>query len=178
MKDKAPVKVYDPENIEIIDRRYQFIVMRERLHSVKDKFRLLRELSNCLAPGGKMMLIELVVKDEDAKNHELIKNWCDAEYHEVTPWCEDEIKDAVYRLELELDGYYDDSEDYQNAVLRDWAKFTRGLKKEELDQEFADIMMDEAKLNKTRTDAMNEGLMKLVRIELNKRKSETLLSDW
>lgn len=125
-----------------------------------------------------MMLIEFVVADEDAKNHELIENWCDAEYHPLSLWSEDEMKDAIYRLELELDGYYDDGEDYKNAVLRDWAKFTRGLQKEELDQEFVDIMMDEAELNKARTDAMNEGLLKLVRIELNRRKTEVLLPDW
>lgn len=46
MKDKASIKIYDPENIEILDRRYHFILMRERLHMVKNKFPLLRELAN------------------------------------------------------------------------------------------------------------------------------------
>ena len=46
MKDKASIKIYDPENIEILARRYHFILMRERLHTVKNKFPLLRELAN------------------------------------------------------------------------------------------------------------------------------------
>ncbi|HAA91466.1 MAG: hypothetical protein CMM48_17625 [Rhodospirillaceae bacterium] len=178
LKDKAPVKPYDPENVEIQDRRYHFILMRERLHTVKNKVRLLKELSEALTPGGKMMLIELVAVDEDAKKHALVKNWSESEYHELSLWSEDDIKDAIYHLGLELDGYYDDSDDYKNAILRDWRRFTRSLQKEELDQEFVDIMMDEAEVNKARTDAINAGILKLVRIELTRRKTHTLLSDW
>ena len=50
--------------------------------------------------------------------------------------------------------------------------------KEELTQYFVDVMMREVELNKSRTDAMNAGLLKLVRVELQRRQTETLLSNW
>jgi len=178
LKDKAPIKLYDPEHVEILDRRYHFILMRERLYTVKNKTRLLTQMADALAPGGKIMLVEFVVADKDAKDAELIKNWCKAEYETPVLFTEDEMKDCIYRLKLELKSYTDESEPYRKAVLADWAKFTKGLQKEELDQEFVDIMMDEAELNKSRTEAMNSGLLKPVRIELERRRTEILLSNW
>ncbi|MDA0656421.1 MAG: class I SAM-dependent methyltransferase, partial [Proteobacteria bacterium] len=158
-KEKAPLKVFDPEHVEILDRRYHCILTRERLHTVKNKTRLLRQMADSLAPGGKMVLMEFVVTDNDAKEADLIKAWCNAEFETPTLWSEDELKDSVYRLQLELQSYSNESESYGQTVLKDWDRFTKGLKKGELDQEFVDIMMQEAEINKSRTEAMNAGLL-------------------
>jgi cyclopropane fatty-acyl-phospholipid synthase-like methyltransferase len=178
LKEKAPLKVFDPEHVEILDRRYHCILMRERLHTVKNKRRLLRQMADSLAPGGKMVLMEFVVVDNDAKESELIKAWCKAEHETPSLWSEDELKNDVYSLKLELTAYGSVSESYCQALLKDWEGFTKGLKKEELDQEFVDIMMQEAELNKSRAAAMKAGLLKIVRLELQRRTTELLLANW
>jgi cyclopropane fatty-acyl-phospholipid synthase-like methyltransferase len=179
VKDKASVRVYHPESVDIQERRYHCILMRELLYTVHAKAPLLRTIVEALTPGGTFVLTEFVLSDEkDAKNADLVKKWCDAEFDEPSLQTEYEFKDMIYRLGLELRSYTDETEAYKAALLKDWEGFTRGLMKEELTQEFVDVMMREAELNKSRTDAMNAGLLRFVRVELQRRKTETLLSNW
>lgn len=164
LEARVPISSYDPETIELAERAYDMIIMRERLLTLKGRERVLAQMARALNPGGKVVVTDLVLSHRDKAENGAVKETFAAAG--VAPWTLGDFSDAAHRAGLVLNLFRDETGGYRRLLIDGWTEFSNNIAKETLDRAFVDTLMGEAEIAKRRIAAVNSGSLRYAYFEL------------
>ena len=177
MEKKAPITQVNLETLELQTGRYDGVLIRDRFWSFSDKEQVLRKVDSSLKAKGHLILTDLVLKDMASSAGDAVQGWIEAEGERCTPWTMDEYRDIFSDLRMEARIFKDEAEEYRALVLNGWSDFVENLANEELDRDFVDMLMEEAKSWQRMVRALETGDLCYLRIHAINMGTKTL-SDW
>ncbi len=101
MGKKVPISQFDPETVELPDRKFDCIFSKEMMHHVKVKKRLIAEVESALKPRGQFIIINYVVT-EKGKDGLKVAAWNEADGQASHFWSKEEYAAAFAEVKLDL----------------------------------------------------------------------------
>lgn len=169
LEARVPISSYDPATIELSDRAYDLIIMRERLFTLPSRERMIDRMVKALNAGGKIVVTDLMLSHDDKADNAAIK----AIYEESggEPWTLGDFNDVAQRAGLSLKMFRDETDGYRRLLIDSWTEFSNNITKETLDRAFVDVLMSEAEMVKRRIAAVNSGSLRYAYFELSHAES-------
>jgi len=177
MEKKAPISPCDIETLELQTGRYDGVLIRDRFWSIKDKEQVLRKVDSSLKSKGHLILTDLALKDTASTACDAVQSWMEAEGERCTPWTMDDYRNIFSDVRMETRIFKDEAEEYRALILNGWSDFVENLANEELDRDFVDMLMQEAKEWQRLVRALETGDLCYLRIHAINMGTKTL-SDW
>jgi len=177
MEKKAPITHFEFESLDLPTGRYDGVLIRDRFWSFKDKEQILRKVDSSLKSKGGLILTDLVLKDFASSSSEAVQGWMEAEGEGCSPWTMDEYREMFSDVRMEARIMKEETEEYRNLILKGWSDFVDNLATEELDRDFVDMLMEEAKSWQRLVRALETGDLCYLRIHAINMGTKTL-SDW
>ncbi len=177
MEKKAPISHYDIETLELQTGRYDGVLIRDRFWSIKDKELVLRKVDSSLKSKGHLVLTDLVMKDTASSAGDAVQSWIEAEGERCKPWTMGDYRDVFSDLRMEARIFKDEAEEFRALILNGWSEFVENLANEDLDRDFVDMLMEEAKNWQRLVRALETGELCYLRIHAINMGTKTL-SDW
>ena len=175
---RAPVHAYDPAIVNMPERKFDVVLMRDRGFQIKEKRRLLGCIRKALKPNGYLILTDLVLADSAAPNMSPLSAWIASEVIKVEPWA---VRDYRYTLEetgFEVRQFEDDTDFYRNAAIEGWKMFMKILQKQQgLSRSYVSTFLQEADLWQKRIKAIEAGQLRFLRVQAQ-NPDRHLLSEW
>jgi cyclopropane fatty-acyl-phospholipid synthase-like methyltransferase len=176
MEKKATLTPFDPDVVELPERKYDRILSRELLSAVKDKAPLLNKMTLSMRPKGEMLVTDFVAGDApDAAKK--IKAWLAREpapRHILTP---QEMVDALKVCGLDVPV----ADDMTDVYLAQIAESLRGLEKAvRTDRTVAlsEHLMRETAIWLERADMLHSKVLRMYRFHALKANAPKPMSDW
>jgi SAM-dependent methyltransferase len=144
MARKAKILSYEPDRLDLPERRYTGILCRDRVFRFAHKEAFLERCALGLKPGGHLVITDLNARTSDARTTRAIENWTARETDPIDLWTPDQMTSGLTRFGLEMRYGEDATNAYRSKLLRGWARFVDGLSKEDLTRDFVDELMREA----------------------------------
>ncbi|MGE4218075.1 MAG: methyltransferase domain-containing protein [Alphaproteobacteria bacterium] len=165
LANRAPVHAYDTARMDLPDRKFDAVLMRDRGFQIKEKRRLLASIRKALKPGGYLILTDLALADTAAPNMSPVSAWLRAEVIKAEPWA---VRDYRYALEetgFEIRQFEDDSDFYRNASVEGWKMFMKILQKQQgLSRTYVSTFLQEADIWQKRLKAIDAGQVRFLRV--------------
>lgn len=170
MGKKCPISGFDPATLELPERKFDGVLIRERLYNHPDKKHTLREVAKTLRPGGHIVLTDFVVASEEKRGEKAVANWLNRAAKGAHPWTVADHKKALKELNFDIRISEDETDDYHMMILEGWQRFVDALSKPDLTREFVNRMMPEAEAWLLLTRALESGGLRYHRFHAIKTK--------
>ncbi|MCR9218894.1 MAG: class I SAM-dependent methyltransferase [Alphaproteobacteria bacterium] len=169
MERRCPIKPLDEEALDLGERRCDGVMLRERLHRIRNKQKLLDDIFTALKPYGHLVLTDLVLESESAADHPVVAGWLKraeeraADGSTLHLWTKADVKKGILSNRMDLRIFEDETEKYLGLVQGGWARFVGGLTKAEMTRPFVDDMMREAEYWLYLSKALESGKLRYLR---------------
>ena len=180
MAKKAPVSIFDPEQADLPERKYDCVFSKELLYRVQDKHELARRIEKSLKYGGHLLCVDFVAA-YGRRNKPPLKQWSAEEPTRPFLFTAGQMNDMMIESGLEPRVARDITEDYLEQVKRTWNNWQQII---EAIGEFSnkdDIMqalLSELQLWTRRSEVIEGGDLKVYSFHSTKRSSAKSMSDW
>ncbi|MEC9268156.1 MAG: methyltransferase domain-containing protein [Pseudomonadota bacterium] len=144
MERRAPVSVYNPDELDLPARRFSGVLCRERAYRFRRKDLFLKTAFNSLRPRGHFILTDYVVVNPSDADHPTIRAWMSREPGEFDLWTAEEYRKYMVNLGMDMRITEDETDEYRAMLLQAWSRFVAGLSKQDLTRDFINDMMREA----------------------------------
>lgn len=144
MQRKAGIQPYEHDKLEIQAGKYTGILVQERVYQFARKDIFLEQCFTALKPGGHLVITDLNAPGLSAAPHASIAAWKKREGDPVDLWTTDKMAGAMARLGMNIRIRKDETDIYRSRLLKAWARFVAGLRREDLTRDFINDMMREA----------------------------------
>ncbi|MBL1418978.1 MAG: methyltransferase domain-containing protein [Alphaproteobacteria bacterium] len=152
----------DLGKVKLVNQKYDLIYGREALFKVEDKQVVIEKCVNALKQTGNFIFTDFVL-EKDAASYKIFKNWSAREKAIVYPTSLTHYKKIIAELDLKLHPIVDYSESYIHHVNTGWLRLKKYLETHEFDDDFVDVMAQEADLWLSRVRALRSGKLKLIK---------------
>ena len=172
---KAPIKHFDPANLEQKQKSIDCVFSKESFFTIDDKPEFLQRVEAAMKPRGQLLFTDYVLAGR-ALTSPALDRW--AEFEPVTPlpWAAEDYQEALEALHLDIRIIEDHTEQFHGMVTRAWADYIEVLKKRGVEAEEGPALVDEVELWARRAQAIEAGDLKICRIHALKRDTDRLMS--
>jgi len=160
---RAPVSVYDPEGFELPPQRYDGVIAREAVYTVRDKERFLRVLMQGLKPQGALVLAEFVL-DRTAGDRLGLANWAPLPAYPPYLWTRERYVDCLKALGFTVRRADDMTAAYRAMMIAGWTRLAHRADLRTLPRTHFAPVIDEAERAMRTVEALDSGILKIVRI--------------
>ncbi len=103
MAKKVPIAQFDPETLELPERKFDCVLSKELLHALggKSRKRLLGEVKRTLKPNGQLLITDYIAAAKSL-NDEIIGAWNEDAELESRFWTKDDYEAALAEIGLEV----------------------------------------------------------------------------
>ncbi|RED48591.1 class I SAM-dependent methyltransferase [Aestuariispira insulae] len=143
LSKRAPIGIYDPDKLELPDKKYHAILAREVFYAMKNKRAILDTVFNALKPAGDLVFTDFVLKTSDSEDNKAVETWIKSVPGSARPWTMADYKKRIMELSMDLHIFEDKTEEYRHMVLEGWGIFVASLKKDDMKSEFVDHLLAE-----------------------------------
>lgn len=169
MHRRAPIGVYDPEGFVLPRAHYDCAIGREATYTVRDKERFLRVLMQGLKPQGALVLTEFVL-DRARGDRRHLAAWAPLPGYPPYLWTLERYEDCLRSLGFALYATEDISAEYRGRIVAGWTRLARLLELRSRPRAHFLPIIDEAERAMRTIEALDSGILKLVRIEAAARR--------
>lgn len=173
MEKRAPIGSFDPNTLELREKRYDAIMIRESLYAFTARPDIIKKAFNALKPRGHLLVTDYVLTKQDSLDEKAIEVWSESHPAKPYPWTFNEYKRAVLDLSMNLHIHEDRTEEYRQLVLNGWSAYVGSLTKSDLDRDTVNQLMQEAQYWLRLVRALESGHLKYMRLHAT-RGSETV----
>lgn len=173
---KADIQRYVPGEFDVAPNSFDCILSHEALHVFESKYDILSSLQKGLKSRGQLSMTDFVLGEGISPKDSRLSAF------QATPldlWRPDQYEQRLAEVNLDLRISEDITESYRKMILQGWMNFAQG------DQNtFATAkahpgaVIDELNLWTKRLEAMEQGLLRVVRFYAIKKAGAKLMSDW
>lgn len=176
MEKKATLSAFDPEIIELPERKYDRVFSKETWCSVKDKDRLLKQVMKTLRAKGELLLVDFVVGDKPGAKSRLDAGLA-ADGRIRDPWPASAYVDALKFNGLEVRVADDISDMYLQVIGTDLQRLHGALKG---DPKFEpnEVLTRELTVWMQRIELMRDENLRMYRFHALKANAPKPLSNW
>ncbi len=176
MNKKAPVELYNPDEHIFKPKSIDCILSMNNLYGVKEKTRLLEEVSRGLKAGGQFLLTDFLLAD-GVKTDDL-SDW--ARRAPVKPhlWQLADFEQKFADLRLDLRVKEDITSTFCSIIAKSWADVVPTVEKERGSRLYSAILVDELEIWSRLSEALESGKLRIYRFHAIKGKADKMLSDW
>jgi cyclopropane fatty-acyl-phospholipid synthase-like methyltransferase len=167
MGERAMVRHYDPEALDLQEGRYDAIFSREALFVVADKKGLFEGLRDALKADGQLLFTDFVLTEPGAEDA-AVKAWQDNEAEAPILWAIQQVTEALTSLGLEVRISEDISDRYQRVVQEEWARLLDMVRRNELPRRLRNYLNEAAELERYRMAALGGGSLRVYRFHTYK----------
>lgn len=160
---RAPVSVYDPEGFTLPLAQYDCALGREATYTVRDKERFLRVLMQGLKPQGALLLAEFVL-DRSMGDRRHLAAWAPLPDRPPYLWTLERYLDCLRSLGFALRLTEDISAEYRGRIVAGWTRLARLPELRRRPRAHFPPIIDEAERAMRTVEALDSGILKLVRI--------------
>lgn len=160
---RAPIAGFDPDTVELPEKKYDCVFVRQVLCPVANKARLIEQLRRTLKPNGQVLITEYVVREPGLDTPSL-EAWRRGEDQLPQPWTIDELRRAIAACKFDVRVAEDVTEEFQHQVRQGWANVAKSLSGGGLAPEDAQALVREVELWARRVAALESGDLRLARI--------------
>ncbi|WP_259782740.1 methyltransferase domain-containing protein [Aestuariispira ectoiniformans] len=173
MEKRAPIQTFDPNKLELPEKRYDAIMIRESMFAYPSRGSLIEKAFNSLKPRGHLLITDYVLKQPDSIDARPVAIWQENHPTKPLPWTMAEYKRAVLNLSMNLHIHEDRTDEYRTLVLNGWSTYVNQLQKSDLDRDTVNELMHEAQYWLRLVRALESGELRYMRIHAT-RGSETI----
>lgn len=173
MEKRAPIQTFDPNKLELPEKRYDAILIRESMFAYTGRQSIIEKAFNALKPRGHLLVTDLVLKKSDSIDARPVAVWQENHPAKPFPWTMAEYKRAVLNMSMNLHIHEDRTEEYRSLVLNGWSTYVNQLTKSELTRDVVNELMYEAQYWLRLVRALESGELRYMRIHAT-RGSETI----
>lgn len=164
MEKRAPIQTFDPVKLELPEKRYDAIMIRESMFAYPTRESLIAKAFNALKPRGHLLITDYVLKDHDSIDNRAVAIWQENHPAKPLPWTMKEYKRAVLDLSMNLHIHEDRTDEYRTLVLNGWSTYVNQLTKSDLDRDTVNELMHEAQYWLRLVRALESGELRYMRI--------------
>ena len=164
---KAPITLFNPEDISLRERSFNAVVALESFYTIRGKERLFKAFERCLRSHGDLLFTDYMLPDDRAPNAK-VKRWFLKEPVRPRLWTVKRTVSFLAGLQFEVRVAEDITKDYRRLVLDGWFAFVDSLTKAELTPVFAADIVDECEYWLNRMDALDSGGVRLYRFHIGR----------
>ncbi len=157
------IQAFDPAVAPLPKQHFDAILARQVVGLGTDKSTLLTGLSNCLKPGGHIMIVAYALATADADGPAL-RAWRAAEDPALAPPTIDLITAALKRETIAVQVAEDFAPAFKAQILAGWARLAEEIKGKEVSAAEKPLLARELDLWTKRIAAFDSGGLKLARI--------------
>ena len=161
LEKRAPVTVYDPENLTL-DKNFDCIFSKEAFFTVKDKDALFEAIAAHTKPGGQLLFTDYVLR-HSASLSRATEVWREAEEHRPYPWTVSQIQDRLKTLHFDIRIAEDITDSYIHQILHAWGDLSEHLPEKKADAETAGALLEEGEIWMRRVAALHTGDVRIYR---------------
>lgn len=173
MEKRAPIQTFDPVKLELPEKRYDAIMIRESMFAYPTRESLIEKAFNALKPRGHLLITDYVLKNQESIDNRAFAIWQENHPAKPLPWTMGEYKRAVLNLSMNLHIHEDRTDEYRKLVLDGWSTYVNQLTKSDLDRDTVNELMHEAQYWLRLVRALETGELRYMRIHAT-RGSETI----
>jgi len=173
---KADIQRYIPGDFELSPNSYDSVLSNEALHTFESKYEILSALQKGLKQRGALSMTDLVLGQGISPKDSRLQAM------QATPidlWLPDQYERRMDELNLDLRISEDITDSYRKTILQGWMNFAQG---DALSLATAKAhpgaVIAELNLWTKRLEALEQGLLRVVRFYAIKKASGKLMSDW
>lgn len=162
MAKKAPVRRYDPENLELKAKSFDCIFARELFWSVENKDGLYKAVGRALKDRGQLIFTDFL-KSHDGDPSPTLQSWYDIERVPATPWTLDRTMNALLdsRLDCRIDE--DISAEFRGYLMAAWMNLVQKLESKAVPRHVLREVLAEAERWARFGSALDRGDLKVYR---------------
>lgn len=168
MSRRAPIKGFDPENLELRENRYDAIILRESMYKFPRKDQILGQIYKSLKPGGHLMMTDFALKSHISSENPEVAKWLASLNDLSFLWTMDEYKQAVLKARMNVHIHENRTDDFKNIVLTAWSSYVETLGKDDLNRHLVNQLMTEAQQWLLLVNALETGELRYMRIHSTK----------
>ncbi len=169
MSKTAPIAHYDPLALDLPERKFEGVLLRELLYRAPDRMRLLRDATQALKPRGHLVFTDFVLADGAARASTEAQQWLEREPETANPGVMEEYRPLLKALKMDVRVHSDETPEYIGHVLSAWSIFVDSLNSTDLTRDFVNCMMREAEFWLARMRALESGKLRLLRVHAMKK---------
>ncbi len=182
MEKKAALELYNPEELESFDRKFDRALSKEALFTIQNKNNIIANIEDKLKPGGLFLMTEYVLGSDATIGKDRYKEWVQGERQKPYPVLADDLVELVKNNRLQVRVSEDISMQYVEMINKAWAgadEVAAKLARDDDGTQKIQILMREAEFWTRRKKLLESGDIKLWRIVANKKSSgPSMMSDW
>ncbi len=159
---KALIRNYDPEKLELRAGAFDCALAQQLLYGVQDKEGFLRHLNQSLKPRGHFAFTDYVLL-EGAEAPEVMAAWKSSERVVPKPWTKAQYQKGLAATGFDLRVTEDLTEVYRNQISEGWNSLIQRVDLRRMPKPEMLALMDEAELWIRRLNALNAGVLGMMR---------------
>lgn len=164
MERRVPVDHFDPATLELPERKFDGVLMRELLHKIEAKEHVLSKAVRSLKPRGHLVITDFVYLNSDSPRTKEVAVWLKTNQHDLPPWTLEYYKRQLTGLSMDIRIFEDATDDFRSMVLHQWKTFVDGLTRPDLNRQFVNVMMVEAQSWLRTVRALESGQLRYLRL--------------
>jgi len=176
LEKKADILRYFPDDFELHANMFDCILSSETLFRIADKYNLLEKLQRGLKVRGQLTITDFVLGDGIAPTDPRLQNLGPETLHF---WEIGQYEQRFRELNLDLRVTEDITETYRKMILNGWANFAQGDPAAfATARAYPTVIVSELNTWTSRMQALESGLLKVVRFYAIRKSTTKLMSDW
>jgi SAM-dependent methyltransferase len=173
---KADIQRYVDGEFDLSPNSFDCILSSESLHSFESKYDILSSLQKGLKSRGQLSMTDFVLGQGIAPNDSRLRAM------QATPidlWRADQYEQRLGEVNLDLRITEDITDNYRKMILQGWMHFAQGdATSLATAKAHPGAVIAELNLWTKRLEALEQGLMRVVRFYAIKKSGAKLMSDW
>lgn len=161
LEKKAPVREFDPDNLELKRQAFDCIFARELFYTIADKKRLLMALQSGLKDRGQLLFTDYVLGPQPQGAS--FRKWADGERLPCYPVALELLQSLLESLHFDCRIAADDSDTYRTYVMAAWTRIAEELESGRIPRHLLSRVVEEAERWARFVDVLNEGEMRVYR---------------
>ncbi len=177
MGKRASVSTFDPETFTLKAKSADCVFSKEFLFTVKDKKEFLGNIEAIMKARGQLLFTDYILAEPHLRSANL-DGWIDFEPNGAHPWAEEDYRQVLGELHLDIRVMEDTTDSFQKMVTSSWAAFVQRAQTGGLSPEMYPALGNEVELWARRMQAIESGDLKVCRMHVLKRDTDRLMADW
>ncbi|MCW8836272.1 MAG: class I SAM-dependent methyltransferase [Rhodospirillales bacterium] len=164
MQRKAPIKLFNPEDLTLQEKKYNAIVGFESFFTVANKEQLFNTIEGALRVDGHLLFTDFVLPNADEPD-EAVRRWFSHEPVRPHLWTAKQVYNYLSGREFDVRVAEDISAEYRSRVLGGWLRLLGELTKPDLTPDFAEALIAECEFWLYRISAIDSGGLRVYRYD-------------
>ncbi len=144
LSKQAPVMPYKPETLDLPEKKFHVVLLRERLFRMDSRPDVLAKIRATLKPGGYFVMTDFALPDDAKRSDTTVPQWLELNPDLPSPWTGSGYRRILNDLGFDIRSFETDNAPYCSMIFESWNRLIEGIDTEELTRPFVDRMMHEA----------------------------------